>query len=78
MLFVHRYKKFAINGVLKLDDDRQELADYTGLSVKTIGRALKKLEADGVITRENNRILIDENQYGKMKLVLSHVLAEDE
>ena len=78
MLFTNRYKKFAVNGVLRLDNDRQELSDYTGLSVKTITRSVKKLEEDGLITRKNNRILINEEQYIKMKNNLSQILSEDE
>lgn len=78
MLFTNRYKKFALNGVLKLDNDRQELSDYTGLSVKTITRSVKKLEEDGMITKQGNRIVINEEQYLKMRQALSLILSEDD
>ena len=54
MLFTNRYRKFAVDGVLQLNNDRQELSDYTGLSVKTITRSVKKLEQAGLITRQGN------------------------
>lgn len=78
MLFTNRYKKFALNGVLKLENDRQELSDYTGLSVKTITRSVKKLEEDGMITKQGNRIVINEEQYLKMRQALSLILSEDD
>ena len=78
MLFTNRYKKFAVNGVLRLDNDRQELSDYSGLSVKTITRSIQKLEKDGFITKQGNRILIHKDQYARMKENLSQILSEDD
>ncbi len=77
MLITNRYRKFAVDGVLKLNNDRQELSDYTGLSVKTITRSVKKLEKEGVITKQRNRILVDHRQYIKMKENLSQILSEE-
>lgn len=78
MLITNRYRKFAVDGVLKLNNDRQELSDYTGLSVKTITRSVKKLEKEGVITKQRNRILVDHRQYIKMKENLSQILSEED
>lgn len=78
MLFINRYRKFATDGVLKLDNDRQELSDYTGLSVKTITRSVKKLEEDGVLTKRGNQILINKMQYEQMKENLSQIFLEDD
>lgn len=78
MLFANRYKKFAVNNVLSLKNDRQELSDYTGLSVKTITRAVKKLEDDGMITKKGSRILINREQYKKLQTSLSQILSEDD
>lgn len=77
MLFTNRYTKFAVNGKLNLKNDRQELSDYTGLSLKTITRTIKKLEEDGMITRKGTRIFVDAEQYQKMKDALANILAED-
>lgn len=78
MLFTNRFRKFAVDGVLQLNNDRQELSDYTGLSVKTITRSVKKLEQEGLITRQGNRILIRKEQYIQMKENLSQILLEDD
>ena len=78
MLLVNRYDKYSVNGVLKLSSNRQELSDYTGLSVKTITRAVKKLEKDGLLTKKENYIFVDKNQYIQIKENLSKILAEDE
>ena len=77
MLFENRYKNFSINGVLDLRNDRQELSDYTGLSVKTITRSIRKLKEEGMITKEGNHILINEEQYHKIKESLAKILSED-
>lgn len=78
MLFMNRYKKFSVNGILKVCNDRQELSDYTGLSVKTITRSVKKLEEDGLVKKSGNQILINREQYLQMKENLSQIFSEDE
>ena len=77
LLFENRYKNFAVNGVLDLRNDRQELSDYTGLSVKTITRSVRKLKEQGMITKEGNHILINQEQYNRIKESLSKILSED-
>lgn len=77
LLFENRYKNFAVNGVLELRNDRQELSDYTGLSVKTITRSVRKLKEEGMITKVGNSIFINQEQYNKIKESLSKILAED-
>lgn len=46
---------------------RQEMSDYTGLCVKTINRAMMKLEEEGYIGRMGTRIVISVEQYREMK-----------
>lgn len=77
MLLVNRYQKFAIKNVLVLKNDRQELSDYTGLSVKTITRALKKLEESGMVSKQGSRIVINKQQYIKMQEMISQILSDD-
>lgn len=78
MLFMNRYKKFSVNGILKVQNDRQELSDYTGLSVKTITRSVKKLEEEGLVKKMGNQILIDRIQYSCMKEKMSEIFSEEE
>ena len=78
LLFKNRYKKFAVNGVLKIENDRQELSDFTGLSLKTITRSIKKMEEDGLLTKQGNRILINKAQYNRIKEQLAEILDEEE
>lgn len=78
MLLISRYEKYAGGGVLRVNNDRKELSDFTGLSVKTITRSVKKLQEDGLITRERNQIVIDEKQYARLKENLTEVLSDDE
>lgn len=46
---------------------RQEMSDYTGLCVKTINRAVLKLEEEGYISRNGTKIVISARQYREMK-----------
>ena len=78
MLLTNRYEKYARNGILKLDNDRQELSDFTGLSIRTITRSIKILKEDNLITKENNYITINQEQYIRLKKNLSEILLEDE
>jgi len=70
-LIIKRYEYYNVRGVLSLDYDRQKIADATGMSTKTISRAIKYLEENELITRENNTIKIDAEQYKKMKDIIS-------
>ncbi|MDE7313371.1 MAG: Crp/Fnr family transcriptional regulator [Eubacterium sp.] len=78
MLFTNRYEKYAVGGCLKLCNDRQELSDFTGLSVKTITRSVNKLKEDGLITKQGNTIVICEEQYNRLKENLMEVLSDEE
>ena len=46
---------------------QQDLADTTGLSVKTVARSLKELKSQGYINRTGNRIVITQEQYQRMR-----------
>ena len=78
MLFTNRYEKYASNGILKINNDRQELSDFTGLSAKTITRSIKKLKEDGLVSREGNYIVLNKEQYIHLKENLSNILSDDE
>ncbi len=78
MLLTKRYEKYAVNGILKLNNDRQELSDFTGLSTRTITRSIKSLKEQNLITKQGNHILISHEQYTRMKENLSLIISEDE
>lgn len=71
LLLVERHERHSKNGVLRVTEGRQGLADETGLCVKSITRAVKKFGDDGLLTKEGNRIIIDREQYEGLKKVVS-------
>lgn len=76
-LLMKRYRKYASNGVLRMKGDRQELSDFTGLCVKTITRSIKKFKENGMVSTQGSYILINREQYGRMKDMIAGILAED-
>lgn len=76
MLLVNRYERYADKGILKLSSDRQELSDFTGLSVKTITRAVTKLKEGNLITKANGKIFINREQYMLLKENLAQILSD--
>ena len=77
MLLKTLYELDAPDGVLRLDNNRQELSDFTGLSVKTITRAVQKLLSEGLIRKEGRVLVVNEDQYLRIKENLSQVLSEE-
>ena len=76
-LFIKHYEKYAENGVLVLSGERQELADFTGLCLKTISRSVQKFKTQGLLTKQGNKIMIDHKQYLQLKEIVSEILVED-
>ncbi len=70
LLFVDRFEQYGKNGLLHISDSRQDLADETGLCMKSISRAVKKFQEDNLITKEGNRILISKEQYKGLKRIV--------
>ena len=77
MLFTIMYEQREATGQLAIANDRQKLSDYTGLSVKTITRAVQKLEAGSMLTRTRSRLTINHHQYELMKKSLSEILVAE-
>ncbi|ROR28445.1 CRP/FNR family cyclic AMP-dependent transcriptional regulator [Mobilisporobacter senegalensis] len=69
-ILTHLYEQTAIDNVCIIKVTHQDLADSTGLSIKTINRSLKKLEEEAYISRSGNKIIIKETQYKKMKEIV--------
>ena len=53
---------------------RQEIADITGLSVKTVSRGMKFFEENELITKKGNVLVISEEQYISLKEKISDVV----
>ena len=77
LLLINRYDKYAENGILRMKGSRKELSDSTGLCLKTINRSVKKFCDDGVITSEGRNLIINHEQYLKLKQIVTTILAED-
>lgn len=71
LLFVKRYEQYGKKGVLSIKRSRQNLADETGLCIKTISRGVKRFMEEGLITKEGNQIMIDRVQYEGLKQMIS-------
>lgn len=65
-------------GNLFMRNDRQKLSDYTGLSIKTITRAMQKLEGDGLVSKKGRMLWVSHGQYLQMKENLSEILSNDD
>ncbi len=76
LLFMQLYEQMAENKKCVLKLTRQDIADCSGLSIKTINRAVKKMEEDGYIDRSGNAIIISEKQYIKMKEYISPIVEQ--
>jgi len=74
MLFADKYEEDADNEILTISETRQEIAEESGLCVKTVNRAVKKLEDDKIICRNGNKIIISKEQYLKMQQMVSEII----
>lgn len=54
--------------------NRQELAEQSGSSVKTVNRSMKKLEESGFVLRVGHKVKITQKQYGSLKENLGEIL----
>lgn len=60
------YRKNEENKVCTMQIKRQQIADETGFSTKTINRSIKKLSDKGLITLDGRKIVITEKQYEQL------------
>ena len=66
-LFTQIYEQSNESGTCILSFTRKELSERSGLSIKTINRAIKTMEEKGDISRIGNKIIVMQSQYLKMK-----------
>lgn len=74
--FVKNYEQEKRDKMALFDFSRQEIAERSGFSVKTVNRAVKKMEEDGYITKSGHKIMVSEEQYLKMKSYLAPIIEE--
>ncbi len=75
LLLIQKYEEANVNEMYETSSTRQELAEETGLCVKTINRSVKKLEEEGLIGRRGNNITISKKQYLEMKDAVGKIIA---
>ena len=51
---------------VRVEVQYQEMASYTGISVRTVGRSLQKLRESGEIISDRKKIYIGQEQYHKL------------
>ncbi len=77
LLFNIWYNQYAVDGLLQIRTDRQELSDSTGLCLKTITRSIKKFSEEGLVTREKGVITISSEQNERLKDVVAQIMKND-
>lgn len=73
-LFSKYYEQQKHEDKLVLSIGRQELAERSGFSIKTVNRAIKKLEEEGFIDRDGHKIIIRNEQYIKIRGYLDLII----
>lgn len=76
LLLVDLYKKYARNNLLYISGTRQELADSSGLCIKTVSRAMKKFEDNNWISRTGHRFMMTETQFKQLQAVVSKLIEQ--
>lgn len=76
LLLIYIYETYARNGVYRFYLSRKEFAEATGLSERTVTRALKELEAEGCITRDGWDVLITREQYQSIRERIKSLVSE--
>lgn len=72
LYFVRQYEKYGQDGRCIMNRSLEEIANATGLSLRTVNRSLSDMiEADNV-RREGRRLIINDRQYERMKKDLDH------
>lgn len=74
LLLIEKYDVYNNNGILEMHYNRQEMADVTGLCVKTVSRGIKFFEESGFIIKEGNIITINREQYDKLKEQIADIV----
>ena len=75
-MFVHAFEQEGSEKLLIIEESRQELAERSGFSVKTVNRSIKKMEEEGYIGRKGRKIIVNREHYEKMKEYLDPIMEQ--
>lgn len=78
MYLIQRYEKLDSDDRCVLRITKQKIADEIGFSLRTVQRALKKLNEENFIELAGHKILVSEEQYMKMADTMELVTGEKE
>ena len=78
LLFMEIYRKSSHRGTCRIQLARKDLSNSTGLCIKTVNRCVSQMEEKGYISREGRTIIIDEEQYRRIKAVVAEKIDENE
>ena len=70
------YQLYAAEGRYSAYISRKDFSEMTGLSERTITRAIKNLEAQGYITKEGWNITLNKEQYQRLKQLVDAKMSE--
>ena len=74
-LLIQKYERYGNDGVYHIKANQQNLANETGLAVKTVSRGIKKMAEEGMISRSQRFILINHDQYLRMKEYVDRLIS---
>lgn len=74
LLLIKQYNSYNIGGTLIMNYNRQKIADATGISVKTVSRVIKSFIEKGLVTKENNTLIINKQQCQDLEKSISNIL----
>lgn len=72
--FARNYERENTDKTVTFEISRQEIAERSGFSVKTVNRAIKKMEEDGYISKKGHKIIITNEQYKMMREYLDPIV----
>ena len=75
-VLIKLYKSYEENGTYSAYISRKDFSEMTGLSERTITRAIKSLVSEGYITQKGWNITMDSSQYQRLNALADAKLSE--
>lgn len=75
-VLIKLYKSYEENGTYSAYISRKDFSEMTGLSERTITRAIKSLVSEGYITKKGWNITMDSSQYQRLKALADAKMSE--